>query len=111
MDITAGEIEANHTENNGYPLLINEGNDRSREEILIFCSVTSLLILLRLPTLIIFTVFTIRYIRLTLKQTGSIDWYTTTTLALLGVSFIFFLIYRGLDITIAIIYNLESPDG
>ena len=59
-----------------------------------------ILLLVRLASLIFFSLQIRRHIGLSLQSRGKIDRYTLATLGLLGISYLGFFVYRGLEISL-----------
>jgi hypothetical protein len=76
------------------------GDSRPPSEEIAFKSIQFTLLIVRLITLIFFTVQTIRHIKINVESKGKIDKYILGTLLCLGLSFLGFFIYRGIEIGI-----------
>lgn len=79
---------------------------RPKAELIIFKSIQITLLLVRLLTLMFFTFQTVRHVRFSLKSTGRINTYTLGTVLCLGLSFLGFFVYRGLEISLSFAESL-----
>ena len=94
-----------------FSLILQSGaDDRSKEELIVFNSIQLVILLVRLITLIYFTVQTLRYVRMSVKKSGRTNKYTLATFICLNASFIGFFFYDGLNITLNFAIYVASTE-
>jgi hypothetical protein len=88
--------------------------ERLPRELIVFRSIQLLLVYVRFITLSYFTTQTIRHVKISQEEKGKVDIYTLMTFCSLGLSFLMFMIYRGMDIVLGFagaINKIEGPDS
>ena len=84
------------------PFSLQSGKDnRTQNELLTFSIIQTFLLIVRLLTLIFFTVQTLRYVRVSQRKSGRTNRYTLGTFICLNLSFLGFFVYDGLNIVIS----------